>query len=252
MPLLPSVNAWDDASDAHQAVRDNLVAAVTWGQLAPGDEELGLLGEVAALRVLDAGCGGGQNSVALALQGARVTAVDSSARQLAHAQTLAETHGVEIAFRNTTLDSLAAEEMGRFDLIIAVQVMQYVAEAAAALHALAALLVPGGRLILSIDHPVRDLFFDAEEQTLGIVPTADYHAAASVQWRFAGSEATMTTWHRTVSAWVALTLDSGLTLTALLEPPVPAELLEELWQQDDALAPLRLIPHTLIIVAEKS
>lgn len=243
--------SWDKASAAHQAVRSDSVTAVSWGQLAPDDDQLGLLGNVSGLRVLDAGCGGGQNSVALALQGAKVTGVDYSARQLAHARALAAQVGVTATFAQSDITSFAGATNGRFDVVIAVQVMQYVENADSALGALAGLLVPGGRLVVSLDHPVRDLFFDAEEGSLGIIPVADYHEAGTSLWQFGGSEAMMTTHHRSVSKWVALVVQGGLTLTALLEPRLPAELLDELWPEDDALAPLRLIPHTLILVAEK-
>lgn len=246
-----SADSWNDASDAHQGVRGEANGVVSWGPLAPDDGVLGLLGSVAGMRVLDAGCGGGQNSVALARQGARVTGVDFSVRQLDHARALAQAEGVDVTLEQGDIATLDRRALGEFEVVIAVQVMQYVEDAQQALCVLAGVLAGNGRLILSIDHPVRDLFFDEEEQSLGVVPVADYHAQGVARWRFAGTDATMTTYHRTVAEWVGLLAECGLSLAQLLEPPVPAELLDELWPEDDALAPLRLIPHTLMLVAEK-
>lgn len=245
-----AANEWDNASDAHQAVRADALS-VSWGQLAPDDDSLNLVGDVAGRRVLDAGCGGGQNSVALALLGAQATGIDSSARQLEHARALAKSEGVEVDFLKYEIENFDPDALGRFDLVIAVQVMQYIKDAKGSLRALATLLASGGRLILSLDHPVRDLFFDAEEESFGVVPVANYHEMQTSSWRFAGSSARMTTYHRTVAEWVGLVAASGLSLVTLLETPVPADLLDELWPEDDALAPLRLIPHTLILVAAK-
>lgn len=247
---MAAASDWDDASDFHQSVRAG-ARSLSWGQLAPDDDVLGLVGNGAGLRVLDAGCGGGQNSVALALQGAHVTGVDFSARQLEHAHALAVAENAEVDYLQSDIASLDSDELGVFDLVIAVQVMQYVANAEEALRTLATLLASGGRLILSLDHPVRDLFFDGDDEALGIVPVANYHVAQASRWHFAGSNALMTTYHRIVAEWVRLLLATGLSLTTLLEPPVPADLLDELWPEDDALAPLRLIPHTLILVATK-
>ena len=40
-------------------------------------------------------------------------------------------------------------------------------------------------------------------------------------------------------------------LLRLLEPAPPEEMLDEIWPSDDALSALRLIPQTIIFVAEK-
>ena len=56
---------------------------ITWGLFQHAEDELELLGEVAGLDVLEVGCGTAYLSAALARSGARPTAVDLSASQLA-------------------------------------------------------------------------------------------------------------------------------------------------------------------------
>lgn len=65
-----------------------------------------LMGDLRGRKVLDCGCGGGHTSVMLAKHGAQVTAVDLSADVLVKARRLAEVNGVEIDFRQSSLEEL--------------------------------------------------------------------------------------------------------------------------------------------------
>ena len=56
---------------------------VVYGPALPTEADLRLCGDVSGKRVLDLGCGSGENAIALASQGAHVIAVDASAAQLA-------------------------------------------------------------------------------------------------------------------------------------------------------------------------
>src|SRR5690348_4301209 len=71
---------------------------VHYGPGSPNEADLQLIGSVEGKHVLEVGCGGAQCSVAFALQGAIVTAVDIAASQLAFARDLAASHGVSIDF----------------------------------------------------------------------------------------------------------------------------------------------------------
>jgi SAM-dependent methyltransferase len=60
----------------------------TWAVFSVPESELGALGPVVGRDVVELGCGGAQFSIGLARQGARCTAIDFSAEQLAHASSL--------------------------------------------------------------------------------------------------------------------------------------------------------------------
>ncbi|MFX1286438.1 MAG: class I SAM-dependent methyltransferase [Promethearchaeota archaeon] len=64
--------------------------------MAPGEKELGLLGNVKGKRILELGCGGGQNSIVLAKWGAKVIGLDISEIQLECANILAKKEGVRV------------------------------------------------------------------------------------------------------------------------------------------------------------
>ena len=90
--------SWDTISAHYQARTRISTDDVHYGSLAPGERELGLLGDVTGKRIIDIGCGGGQNSIALTKWGAICVGVDPSPAQIAHARRLALENGVEVQF----------------------------------------------------------------------------------------------------------------------------------------------------------
>jgi 2-polyprenyl-6-hydroxyphenyl methylase/3-demethylubiquinone-9 3-methyltransferase len=107
-------------------------------------ERLG--GTLDGLRVLDVGCGAGLASEALARAGARVTGLDAAASALGAARAHAAGQGLEIDYREGMPETL--EESG-FDAVIALEVIEHVADREAFCRQLARLVKPGGPVFLS-------------------------------------------------------------------------------------------------------
>lgn len=78
---------WDADADDYQAVHgvDLTGRALAWGAWRIPEAELGVLGDVGGLDVLELGCGAGQWSIALAARSARLVGLDQSLVQLKHA-----------------------------------------------------------------------------------------------------------------------------------------------------------------------
>ena len=78
---------WDADADDYQAVHggDLTGRALAWGAWRSPEAELGVLGDVGGLDVLELGCGAGQWSIALAARAVRPVGLDQSLVQLKHA-----------------------------------------------------------------------------------------------------------------------------------------------------------------------
>lgn len=109
------------------------------------------------LRILDVGCGGGLVSEPLARLGASVTAIDAAARNIEVAKLHAEGAGLDIDFRNAQPEDLAREGLS-FDVVVSLEVVEHVADLDAFMHAIAAMVRPGGGMVLStINRTVKSL-----------------------------------------------------------------------------------------------
>ena len=83
------------------------------------------LGDLNGQRVLDLGCGMGESSVFLALQGARVSACDISGEMIQKARELAALHGVRIEAVEAPSDRLPFAD-GTFDVVYGNGILHHV------------------------------------------------------------------------------------------------------------------------------
>jgi SAM-dependent methyltransferase len=109
-----------------------------------------------APRALDAGCGAGRLSVALAQRGYEVDAIDASPAMLARADRLAAEAGVASAVHTRAADVHAMPFAdARFDVVVALGVLPWVESPPQFVAEIARVLKPGGRLVTTADNRVR-------------------------------------------------------------------------------------------------
>jgi SAM-dependent methyltransferase len=143
---LPGINDYDSFAETYAACNENNLVNAYYERPAM----LALAGDVAGRRILDAGCGSGPLFAALRDRGAIVTGIDKSAGMLELARRrLGDGADLQVA----ELGSPLPFPDDTFDDVTASLVLHYLEDWDPALAELRRVLKPGGRLIVSVNHP---------------------------------------------------------------------------------------------------
>ncbi|MBI3453750.1 MAG: bifunctional 2-polyprenyl-6-hydroxyphenol methylase/3-demethylubiquinol 3-O-methyltransferase UbiG [Rhodospirillales bacterium] len=127
---------------------------------------------LAGLRLLDIGCGGGLVAEPMARLGAEVTAVDASEKNIHVARLHAAQGGLAIDYRAAAAEDLVAAGKD-FDVVLALEIVEHVADLGSFLGTCAALAKPGGTLIAATLNRTPQSFLFAivgAEYVLGWLP----------------------------------------------------------------------------------
>jgi 2-polyprenyl-6-hydroxyphenyl methylase/3-demethylubiquinone-9 3-methyltransferase len=131
------------------------------------------------LRLLDIGCGGGLVAEPMARLGFAVTGIDAGAETIATARAHAQQSGLAIDYRAMAAETLA-DSGERFDVVLALEIVEHVADLDAFLAAAATLVRPGGALIVAtLNRTVKSYLFAiiGAEYVLGWLPRGTH------EWR---------------------------------------------------------------------
>ena len=113
------------------------------------------LKSLSGLSLLDIGCGGGLMAEPLTRMGAKVTAIDASEKNIKVASLHAEKMGLDIDYRCTTPEELlrsshdASSLTKSYDIVLALEIVEHVADVPMFLNACTKMVKPGGILFMS-------------------------------------------------------------------------------------------------------
>ena len=217
----PGTNDYDSFAEAYEAANENNLINAYYERPAM----LALAGDVAGRRILDAGCGSGPLFEALRDRGAIVTGIDKSAGMLELAR---RRLGAGADLRLAELGSPLPFPDDTFDDVTASLVLHYLQDWGPTLAELRRVLKPGGRLIVSVDHP---FVTNLAHREAGREP--DYFATYNWvdEWTVGGQTALLSFWARPLHAMTDAFTAAGFRITVISEPAVapdtPRELLPD-------------------------
>jgi len=132
------------------------------------------LAPLSGKRVLDVGCGGGILADSMARRGAQVLGIDLSTKALRVAQLHALEAGTpDISYREVSVEALAAEEPGVFDVVTCMEMLEHVPDPGSVVRACGTLVKPGGHVFFSTINRNPKAFLFAivgAEYVLGLLP----------------------------------------------------------------------------------
>jgi SAM-dependent methyltransferase len=219
-------NDYDSFAEAYSAENEASLANAYYERPAI----LALAGDVAGRRILDAGCGSGPLFAALRDRGAIMTGFDSSAGMLEQARRrLGDDADLQVA----ALGSPLPFPDDTFDDVTASLVLHYLEDWGPALAELRRVLKPGGRLIVSVDHPFAINLMHREAGR-----KADYFATSSrtEEWTVGGQTVPMSFWQRPLHAMTDAFTAAGFRV-AVISEPAPAPAARELFPDVTAARP---------------
>ncbi|MFS2224432.1 bifunctional 2-polyprenyl-6-hydroxyphenol methylase/3-demethylubiquinol 3-O-methyltransferase UbiG [Pantoea sp. B65] len=100
-------------------------------------------------KVLDVGCGGGILAESMAREGAVVTGLDMGAEPLEVARLHALESGVQVEYRQQTVEEHAQQFAGQYDVVTCMEMLEHVPDPRSVVHACARLVKPGGEVFFS-------------------------------------------------------------------------------------------------------
>ena len=233
------LNDYDSFAEAYSA--ENEASLINGYYTRPAI--MALAGEVAGRRILDAGCGSGPVSAALRDRGAIVTGFDSSAKMAELARRrLGAGADVQVADLGRPLPF----PDGAFDDVIACLVLHYLEDWTAPLAELRRVLMPGGRLIVAVDHPFAITLMHREAGR-----KADYFATCNwtEEWTMGSHTSQMSFWHRPLHAMTDAFTAAGFRI-AVISEPLPAPEAYELFPDELAAKPRFLCFLFFVLQAE--
>jgi SAM-dependent methyltransferase len=192
-------------------------AEVSWGLFRRPEAELGVLGPVAGLDVLELGCGTAYLSAWLARAGARPVALDLSPHQLATARRCQLATGPTFPLVEADGEVLPVRA-GAFDLVISEYGVAPWCDPARWLPEAARVLRPDGRLVFLTNSVLAALSVPTEGGVAGDRLLRGLDELDPVTWPGGGTEH-----HPGHGAWIRALTAAGFAVEALHELAPPPE-----------------------------
>ncbi|MBU7033259.1 MAG: class I SAM-dependent methyltransferase [Theionarchaea archaeon] len=258
------IAGWNTLSPFYQKETQISTFDIHYGPLSHGEKRLNLLGPVKGKKILEIGCGGGQNTIALTRWGAHGVGIDPSESQILYARDLAQKCNVDATYHLGTAEDLSQFAPEEFHAVLSSFALDYIFDIDRAFEEIHRVLKKNGIFVFCFSHP----FFNAVGFYLAGDPEDpeinDYLSWPDViswTWIFSTGEVQMWSYVRSLSHMCNTLIDHGFTIKNLVEQGI--EDVNRMSEEEKAELPylcslekreydvMRKIPYTLIIKAQK-
>jgi len=211
---------WNKISEDYQRRSKIGTEDIHYGEFIHSERELQLIGDVKGKRVLEIGCGGGQNSIVLAKKGAIVSGIDFSKNQIAYAKRLAKKDEVKVHFHVGDMQDLSRFADRTFDLVMTAFSLLYVKNLDKTFAEVHRILKNGGVFVFSEGHPCAEGKL-IQHEGQNVYAIRDYFKRRKVYWDDKlpdGTSVKMFSYHRPLQDYFDALLENGFTIVQYLEP----------------------------------
>lgn len=246
--------AWDCATDVWEDFQESGKDFAR--DRVHGPALLKAVGPLRGKRVLDLGCGQGRFTRLLARRGGKVCGIDWSERMINAARQHEAEAPLGIEYR--VLDARRIPSIwkaGSFDVVVACMSLMDMPDLRRVLRGVRTILRPGGRLVLSISHPLNTSEVGDETPrpvtSAGVVVDRYFERRVGVtRWEMRRLSRPFRTlyWHRPLEDWFRLLSDAGFEILNLTEPHPTAAAV----RQQPGLERCRRVPFFLVLSCRRT
>lgn len=237
---------WNETAEYFQDEGDiDIGIDYGWGYI--GEPELGFIPEsVEGLKVLEIGCGAAQCGIDFAQQGADVTGVDLSEKQLEYAQSWADDRGVDIQLVQGDIAELPIEGENKFDIVFSSYALQWLEDLEQVFTEAFRVLKSEGLFVFSLPHPFYKIFDPDTKE----IKTSYFNLDKRVE-NEDGIDSKLVVYHHSIADIFSALGTAEFHVTDVAEPGFddPSEYPEKLWTFNPVLA--SDVPPTLVVRARK-
>lgn len=201
-----------------------------------------LLPDFKGLKVLDLGCGYGWHCLYAAQNGAKeVLGTDISEKMLKEAR-------AKNTFENIRYEKAAMEDLilppESFDVVISSLAFHYVKDFESIVKKIYGWLVPGGKFVFSVEHPVftaygsQDWYYDSDGKIMHF-PVDNYYYEGQREAVFLGEK--VIKYHRTLTTYLETLLLCGFSIQNIVEPKPPENMMDIPGMKDEMRRPMMLL-----------
>jgi len=218
-----------------------------WGAYRVPESELGILGDVSGLDVVELGCGTAYFAARLARLGARVVGVDPTPAQLETARRMMAATGIEFPLVEAPGEAVPLPDAS-FDLALSEHGAATWADPVRWLPEAARLLRPGGRLVFVHGTPLAYVCFPET----GEITTELHRSYFELDGRIVWEDGDGGVEHQlTHGGWIAVLRDAGFEVERLVELQAPPDAVTHEYYSDLTAEWAKRWPGEEIWVARK-